>query len=78
MRAYLSIDEVVKVAHRCGADAIYPGYGFLSQSPRLALAYPETGIVFVGPSPELLELAGNKANATPAAHAAGTANPALG
>ena len=36
MRAYLSVDEVIKAARRAGADAIYPGYGFLSENPELA------------------------------------------
>ena len=47
----------------CGADAIYPGYGFLSENPELAAACAEAGITFVGPSAQMLELTGNKARA---------------
>src|SRR2546429_9942440 len=56
VRAYLSVDEMVAAARRAGADAIYPGYGFLSENPRLALARREAGIACVGPSPEGLGL----------------------
>ena len=38
VRAYLSVDEIVRVAQQCGADAVYPGYGFLSENPDLAAA----------------------------------------
>src|SRR5215813_7716717 len=67
VRAYLSVEEMVAAARRSGADAIYPGYGFLSENPRLALACRRAGIVFVGPSPEVLELTGSKARAVAAA-----------
>lgn len=76
VRAYLSVDEVVRAAHVSGADAIYPGYGFLSENPELARACEESGITFVGPSAELLELTGNKARAVAAAREAGI--PVLG
>jgi pyruvate carboxylase len=71
VRAYLSVDEIVRVARESGADAIYPGYGFLSENPELAAACAEAGITFVGPSAEILELAGNKSRAIAAARAAG-------
>ncbi|MFW0796024.1 pyruvate carboxylase [Gordonia sp. CPCC 205515] len=71
VRAYLSVDEVVGAAIRCGADAIYPGYGFLSENQGLAAACAEHDITFVGPSADVLELTGNKATATAAAKAAG-------
>ena len=71
VRAYLDVDEVVRVAKESGADAIYPGYGFLSENPRLARAAKEAGITFVGPPAEVLELAGNKVAALEAARAAG-------
>ncbi len=71
VRAYLSIDEIVSAAVRCGADAIYPGYGFLSENPGLARACAENGITFVGPSAEVLDLTGNKATAVAAAREAG-------
>src|ERR1700752_535682 len=63
VRAYLSVDEIVRVARQSGADAIYPGYGFLSENPDLAAACAAAGIAFVGPGAEILELAGNKSRA---------------
>src|SRR5258705_3275182 len=71
VRAYLSVDEIVATARRAGADAVYPGYGFLSENPDLAKACEEAGITFVGPGTEILELTGNKARAVAAARAAG-------
>jgi pyruvate carboxylase len=71
VRAYLSVDEIVATARRAGADAIYPGYGFLSENPELADACAHAGITFVGPSAKILELAGNKSRAIGAARAAG-------
>jgi pyruvate carboxylase len=71
VRAYLTVSEIIRVAKECGADAIYPGYGFLSENPDLARAAAENGIVFVGPKPEVLELAGDKVNAKAAAQRAG-------
>src|SRR4051812_4023995 len=71
VRAYLSVDEIIRVAHQAGADAIYPGYGFLSENPDLAAACAAAGITFVGPGAEILELAGNKSRAIAAARAAG-------
>jgi pyruvate carboxylase len=71
VRAYLDVAEVVRVAKESGADAIYPGYGFLSENPDLARAAQEAGITFVGPPAEVLELAGNKVAALKAARAAG-------
>ncbi len=71
VRAYLNIDDIVATAQACGADAIYPGYGFLSENPGLAAACEAAGITFVGPSTEVLELTGNKARAIAAARKAG-------
>ncbi|MCO1338041.1 pyruvate carboxylase [Kocuria polaris] len=71
VRAYLDVDEVIRVARESGADAIYPGYGFLSENPELARAAAEAGIAFVGPSAEVLRLAGNKVEALRAARRAG-------
>ncbi|MDY6869929.1 MAG: pyruvate carboxylase [Actinomycetota bacterium] len=69
--AYLSVDEIIRVAEHAGADAVYPGYGFLSENPELAAACAEAGITFIGPRAELLELTGNKSRAIEAARAAG-------
>ena len=71
VRAYLDVAEIIRVAKESGADAIYPGYGFLSENPELAEAAKANGITFIGPSAHVLELAGNKVNAKSAAIAAG-------
>lgn len=71
VRAYLDVDEIVRVAKESGADAIYPGYGFLSENPDLARAADAAGIKFVGPKADILELAGNKVEALRAAKRAG-------
>ena len=71
VRAYLSVDDIVETAIRAGADAVYPGYGFLSENPDLAAACAAAGITFVGPGAEVLELTGNKARAIAAAREAG-------
>ncbi|MEV6327729.1 pyruvate carboxylase [Streptomyces sp. NPDC051909] len=76
VRAYLSVEEIIRAARKAGADAVYPGYGFLSENPELARACEEAGITFVGPSVQTLELTGNKARAVAAARAAGV--PVLG
>lgn len=68
---YLDPAVAVELALRVGADAIYPGYGFMSENPELARACAAAGIVFVGPPPEVLGLAGNKTRARDAALAAG-------
>jgi pyruvate carboxylase len=71
VRAYLDVDEIVRAAVNSGADAIYPGYGFLSENPDLARACDAAGITFIGPPADVLELAGNKVRAIGAARAAG-------
>jgi pyruvate carboxylase len=71
LRAYLDVDTIIGAALACGADAIYPGYGFLSENPLLAQACEANGITFVGPSAAVLSLAGNKVRALEAAKGAG-------
>jgi pyruvate carboxylase len=71
VRAYLDPALIVETAVRAGADAVYPGYGFLSENPELAEACAAAGITFVGPSAEVLALAGNKSRAIAAASSAG-------
>ncbi len=62
-QSYLAIENIIAAAKRCKADAIHPGYGFLSESPDFAEACRAEGISFVGPSAETLRLAGDKAAA---------------
>ncbi len=69
--SYLRDDVVVAAALGTGCDAIHPGYGFLSESPRLARRAAEHGLVFVGPPAAALELAGDKLAARAQAAAAG-------
>ena len=69
--SYLDVDAVVAAAVAARADAIHPGYGFLSENPRLAQACEAAGVVFIGPSAEVLEAAGDKLAARAHAVAAG-------
>ncbi len=69
--SYLDVDAVVAAAVAAKADAIHPGYGFLSENPRLARACEAAGVVFIGPSAEVLEAAGDKLAARAHAVAAG-------
>ncbi|WP_457098222.1 pyruvate carboxylase [Microbacterium sp. P5_E9] len=71
VRAYLDVEEIIRVALHAGADAIYPGYGFLSENPELAARAAENGITFIGPTSDVLEMAGNKVTAKEHAIAAG-------
>lgn len=71
VRAYLDVSEIIRVALESGADAIYPGYGFLSENPELAAAAAANGITFIGPGEHVLEMAGNKVTAKEHAIAAG-------
>src|SRR4029453_5466780 len=71
VRAYLDIAEIIRAAREAGAEAIYPGYGFLSENPDLARACDEAGITFIGPPADVLQLAGNKVRALEAARSAG-------
>lgn len=57
---YLSIDKIIDIAKNTGADCIHPGYGFLSENHLFAEACAHENIAFIGPSPEVLKLAGNK------------------
>jgi pyruvate carboxylase len=71
VEAYLDIAGMVSLAKAKGVDAIHPGYGFLSENPALARACAKAGITFVGPTPELLELLGDKTAARGLAISAG-------
>ncbi len=71
--SYLDVEAIVAAAVAAGADALHPGYGFLSERPALARACAEAGVTWVGPSADVIELLGDKVRATAAAEAAGVA-----
>jgi len=72
VKAYLTIEEMIRVAKQAGCDAIHPGYGFLSENPEFAEACADNGITFVGPTPEVMRSLGNKVSAREMAVKAGT------
>ena len=71
VQAYLSIAEIIRVAKACGADAIHPGYGLLSENPDLVEACADNGIAFIGPKAETMRALGDKASARRVAIEAG-------
>src|SRR6185503_571488 len=60
VRGYLNIDNIIAIAKEHGVDAIHPGYGFLSENAAFSRACEENDITFVGPTPQLLEMFGDK------------------
>jgi len=72
VKAYLSIEEMLRVARDAGCDAVHPGYGFLSENPDFAEACAAAGIAFIGPPADVMRTLGNKVSARAAAEAAGT------
>lgn len=69
--SYLNIDKIIAVAKSCGADAIHPGYGFLSENAEFAKRCTNEGIIFIGPTPEVIVTMGDKIQAREAMTKAG-------
>ena len=69
--SYLNIDKIIEIAKKSKADAIHPGYGFLSENAEFARRCAEAGIIFIGPSPEVIVQMGDKIQAREAMTAAG-------
>jgi acetyl-CoA carboxylase biotin carboxylase subunit len=69
--SYLNIQKILEVATRSGADAIHPGYGFLSENARFAAACTAAGVKFIGPTPAAMEMMGSKTRARQAMERAG-------
>ena len=78
---YLSIEKIIRIARKTGADAIHPGYGFLAENADFATAVIDEGLIWVGPSPQAIEILGDKISARQIAEkvgaplAAGTKEP---
>ena len=69
--SYLNVAAILQAARQCGADAVYPGYGFLAENPVFAAACRDEGLVFVGPGTAAIEAMGDKAEARRVAMSAG-------
>ncbi len=63
IKAYLEIPEIIRVAREAGADAVHPGYGFLSESPEFAEACAQAGLTFIGPKADTMRQLGDKVSA---------------
>ncbi len=69
--SYLRMDKILEIAKKSGANALHPGYGFLSERAEFARACQKAGIIFIGPPPEAIEAMGDKVRAKQVARAAG-------
>lgn len=69
--SYLNMDNILEAVHRSGADAVHPGYGFLSENAQFARRCRQLGVTFIGPSPETMEAMGDKIAARQRMMAAG-------
>ena len=69
--SYLNINRILEAAHDIGANAIHPGYGFLSENPKFGQAVEDSGLIFIGPRPETMAIFGDKLSARRAAREAG-------
>ncbi len=71
LEAYLDIHDIVRIARDAGAEAVHPGYGFLSENPEFAEVCAASGLIFIGPTPDTMRKLGNKVSARNLAIAAG-------
>ena len=69
--SYLNINRILEAAQEIGANAIHPGYGFLSENPQFGQAVEDAGLIFIGPRPETMAIFGDKLSARKAAREAG-------
>jgi pyruvate carboxylase len=71
LEAYLDMTDIIRIARTAQVDAIHPGYGFLSENPEFAANCATAGLIFVGPTPEIMRQLGNKVAARQLAVSAG-------
>ena len=71
--AYLDMDGIIELAKEKNVDAIHPGYGFLAENPEFIRKCEENGIVFIGPSADIMDRMGDKINSKKVAHKVGVA-----